>query len=139
MAVGEAPDTASFEAKVGGKIFVPTEDQELIPAEGDSNVFHIRRHDPAMIKRLQACHDQEMELHRKRFEAGDKSQLLLAIDLCVRTGRAIPEPFATEFCSRIVRWETYQAQTLDEAFTVRRRRSKSAQRRHRSRAGGSIS
>jgi hypothetical protein len=74
---------------------------------------------------------RELEFCREKFEAGDCFFLLSGVDLSVRSGRPVPEPFATEFCNRFVRFATYQAQTLDQAFSLRRRKSKSAQKRHR--------
>jgi hypothetical protein len=103
-----------------GKLFVPQKGDELIPAEDQNNAFRIRRRDRAMAEKIRALHEQQMGLHWKRFEEGDTSHLLWGIDLCLRTGRAAPELFATEFCNRFVRWATHQVQTLDEAFGVQR-------------------
>lgn len=117
-----------------GRPFVPQEGDELVPAEGEENVFIVRRRDPAIAERMQALHDRELEFYRKQFEAtGDGFYLLSGIDLCLRTGRQPPlEPFVQQFCDRFLRFASYQERTLDEAFSVpRRKRFEEAKERHR--------
>ena len=106
-----------------GKTFVPQEGDEFIPVEGEDNVFTVRRRDPAMVERMQSLHEKQMELHWTQFEATDDGYFLLsAIDLCLRTGRAVPLPFAQQFCDRFLRFASFQERTLDEAFSVPRRK-----------------
>jgi hypothetical protein len=70
-----------------------------------------RRRDPA------ARIFKELE---ERLAAGDGYALLTAVDLCVRTGRPVPPPFAQAFCDRLDEWFRYRMRSLDQAFTVQR-------------------
>lgn len=55
---------------------------------------------------------------RHRFEAGDKTALLDAIDFCARSGTVMP-PWLTEaYCAAYTEWATYGVRSLDEAFGV---------------------
>jgi hypothetical protein len=116
-----------------GKIFVPKEDDELIPVEGEDNVFRVRRRDPAAVKRARALVEAEVEFCRKQFEAsGDGYFLLSAIDLCIRCGYWTTPPFIQQYCTRFIRWASYQEPTFDQAFSIKpRKRFEEAKKRHR--------
>jgi hypothetical protein len=60
-------------------------------------------------------------LNQLAGKAGDDGHALLtAIDLCVRTGRPVPPPFAQLFCDRLDEWFRHQAASLDQVFGVQR-------------------
>jgi hypothetical protein len=61
-----------------------------------------------------------IEERHKQFEAGDAAALLDAVDLCARSGTAMPEWLANAFCERYLDWCMLRAKTLDDAFRVKR-------------------
>jgi hypothetical protein len=63
---------------------------------------------------------RQLEICREKFEAGDTYYLLLAIDLCLRTGRRVPRPFQQAFNDRFLLWTDNRVRSLDEAFGVER-------------------
>jgi hypothetical protein len=67
--------------------------------------------------KLFRAHLQE---YRHRYAEGDNRALLLAVDLCHRTGRAVPADLATDYCDKLDAWFLDQVPTLDEAFGVER-------------------
>ena len=58
---------------------------------------------------------------RHRFEAGDKTALLDAVDLCARSGLALPVWLAEAYCAGYTAWATYKVRSLDQAFGVERK------------------
>lgn len=58
---------------------------------------------------------------RRRFEKGDKTALLDAVDLCARSGTVMPVWLAEAYCAGYVAWATYKVRSLDEAFDVVRK------------------
>jgi hypothetical protein len=62
------------------------------------------------------------EYRRLYAEEGDPRALLLAVDLCLRTGGKVPADLATAFCDRLDEWFRDQVRTLDESFGVERPR-----------------
>ena len=61
-----------------------------------------------------------IEERRKQFEAGDAAALLDAVDLCARSGTAMPLWVVEAFCERYLDWRLLRAKTLDDAFGVKR-------------------
>ena len=55
---------------------------------------------------------------RHRFEAGDKTALLDAIDFCARSATVMPVWLAEAYCAAYTEWDTYGVRSLDEAFGV---------------------
>ena len=55
---------------------------------------------------------------RRRFEAGDKTALLDAVDLCARSGLVMPVWLTEAYCAAYTEWATYGVRSLDEAFGV---------------------
>lgn len=58
---------------------------------------------------------------RRRFEAGDKTALLDAIDLCARSGTVMPVWLAEAYGAGYTAWATYKVRSLDQAFGVERK------------------
>ena len=65
--------------------------------------------------------EREIDNRRHRFEAGDKTALLDAIDFCARSGTAMPVWLAKAYCAAYTEWATYRARSLDQAFGVERK------------------
>ena len=63
-----------------------------------------------------------VEQCRERFEAGNPTALLDAIDACARAALPMPMWVVSAFCERYARWASYEAETLDAAFDVERRK-----------------
>ena len=63
-----------------------------------------------------------LEERRKQFKAGEEWALLDAVDLCARSGTAMPLWLVDAFCERYVQWRLFRVKTLDEAFEVTRKR-----------------
>jgi hypothetical protein len=61
-----------------------------------------------------------LQEYRRRYSEGDNLALLLAVDHCLSTGRAVPADLATAYCGRFGVWHRDQVPTLDEAFGVER-------------------
>ena len=49
---------------------------------------------------------------RHRFEAGDKTALLDAVDLCARSGLALPVWLAEAYSAGYTAWATYKVRSL---------------------------
>jgi hypothetical protein len=77
--------------------------------------------------------DLAIEECRKRFEAGEKKELLEAIDYCARSGRAMPLWLVDAFCPRYAAWSRYEVKMLDQAFGVERKGERIPDRRYRER------
>jgi hypothetical protein len=75
--------------------------------------------------------DRAIEDCRKRFEAGETTALLDALDYCARSGTAMPLWLAEAYCSRYIPWLTYKVKTLDQAFGVERKGERIPERRER--------
>ena len=58
---------------------------------------------------------------RHRFEAGDKTALLDAVDFCARSGTVMPVWLAEAYCAGYTAWATYKVRSLDQAFDVVRK------------------
>jgi hypothetical protein len=66
--------------------------------------------------------DSAIEDYRQQFvETGDGGVLLDAIDLCARSGVALPEWAANAFSERYSDWRQFRQRTLDQAFRTKRR------------------
>ena len=63
-----------------------------------------------------------LEERRKQFKAGEVWALLDAVDLCARSGTAMPLWLVDAFCERYVQWRLFRVKTLDEAFKVTRKK-----------------
>src|ERR1700682_2527836 len=75
--------------------------------------------------------DRIIENCRKRFEAGEATALLDAIDCCARSGTAMPLWLADAYCSGYFAWQTYKFKTLDQGFGVERKGERISERRSR--------
>jgi hypothetical protein len=75
--------------------------------------------------------DLAIEDCRKRFEAGDATFLLHALDYCARSGGAMPLWLREALVARLDPWIRYQAKTLDQAFDVERKRERISNRKLR--------
>jgi hypothetical protein len=63
-----------------------------------------------------------IEDYRQQFvETGDGGVLLDAVDLCARSGVALPKWAADAFSERYSDWRQFRQRTLDEAFKAERR------------------
>jgi hypothetical protein len=58
---------------------------------------------------------------RQQFEAGKEWALIDAVDLCARSGMAMPAWLANAFKERYMNWYLYKVKTLDKAFGVERK------------------
>ena len=63
---------------------------------------------------------------RRRFEAGDKTALLDAVDFCARAGLHAGVA-RRSYCAAYAQWAAYGARSLDQAFGVDRKGRKLAQ------------
>jgi hypothetical protein len=77
---------------------------------------------------------------RHRFEAGDKTALLDAIDFCGRSATVMPVWLAEAYCAAYTEWTTYKVRSLDQAFGVERkgRRIRDLQKGYASKAAVAI-
>jgi len=75
--------------------------------------------------------DRAIERCRKRYETGEAKALLDAIDLCARSGSAMPLWLAEAFCACYDKWFRYRVKTLDQAFGVERKGERISDRRSR--------
>jgi hypothetical protein len=66
---------------------------------------------------------RELTKREKAAKQGllDGAQILDAVDLCLRSGQRVPPHLATEFCNRLVKYWTYQAESIDQAFDLSRK------------------
>jgi hypothetical protein len=58
--------------------------------------------------------------YQRRYERGDRTALLQALDLCLECFRGSPSWIADAVMDAIRRWLAYEVATLDEAFGVTR-------------------
>jgi hypothetical protein len=77
--------------------------------------------------------DLAIEDCRKRFEAGDATFLLHAIDYCARSGSAMPLWLGEAVCARFDSWFRYEIKSLDQAFGVERKGERISNRNSRER------
>jgi hypothetical protein len=62
-----------------------------------------------------------IEVCQHRFEGGDKTALLDAIDFCARSATVMPVWLAEAYCAAYTEWATYKVRSLDQAFGVERK------------------
>lgn len=68
---------------------------------------------------------------KKRFDDGDKVELLEAVDFCLQHKMAAPEWVVREFASAMQKWNALKVTRLGAAFGVRRRVHLAAKRKRR--------
>jgi len=61
-----------------------------------------------------------LKSYQRRYERGDRTALLQALDLCLDCFHGSPNWVADATMDAIRRWLAYEAATLDEAFGVKR-------------------
>ena len=81
---------------------------------------YIAAYRPGVTIALAKLTTKQVEKLRKRFEAGDQTALLDAVDACLRAGLVVPEWAATPFCERYDGYRLLRVKTLDAAFGVQR-------------------
>ena len=64
-----------------------------------------------------------LEYLRRKYESGDKSALLDAVDYCAMYKLVMPEWVTYEFVTSYRKWTHLEVKTLDEAFEVERTKS----------------
>jgi hypothetical protein len=83
-----------------------------------------RTHRPDVKVALAKLTALRIDRRRQQFEAGEGWALLDAIDLCGHTGTPLPPWVQQGFAERYRRWLQYDAGSLDEAFSVKRKQNK---------------
>ena len=72
-----------------------------------------------------------IEDYRQQFmKAGDGTVLLDAVDLCARSGAALPVWAANAFSERYSNWRQFRQRTLDEAFKTKRKHMRMSDQDH---------
>ena len=97
---------------------------------GEANGDHTPE-PPAAVQKKPKFTDLAIEDCHKRFEAGDPKALIEAMDYCARSGTAMPMWLGQAVCDRFDKWFRYEAETLDEAFEVKRKGERVSDRKRR--------